>query len=237
MQSPSDDTTACSSPVPSGLYLPTLTPPGPSQPSSLPPRPSPQPPRPERPSAFRPPTTRRDPPVQSQIQQSVPQVIKVVVLSSTFPSFSFSEPGLLGKKVSYLYELMPPRVGYSASNSNFTFKGSHLNNDSTISDYGIVSEDIIQLNPTPVMIREPVMIRKPVIYLYPPSSLADVTVELTLVPSWRFSVVHPPPQTTVPPGQPHTAQSVTWTVAANPNGMLLDKTSGMEVSYLYWEAM
>jgi len=81
-----------------------------------------------------------------------------------------------------------------------------------------------------------VLIRKPVIYLFPPSTLADVTVELALVPSWRLSAVHPPPRTTIPPGEPHTAQSVTWSVAAEPNGMLVDKTTGMEVSYLYWEA-
>jgi len=76
-----------------------------------------------------------------------------------------------------------------------------------------------------------------VIYLFPPSSLTDVTVELALAPSWRFSAVHPPPRTTVPPGEPHTAQSLTWTVAAEPNGTLVDKTSGMAVSYLYWEAI
>ena len=78
--------------------------------------------------------------------------------------------------------------------------------------------------------------KKPVIYLYPPSSLADVTVELSLTSSWRFSAVHPPPRTTVPPGMPHTAQLLTWTVSAEPDGTLVDKTSGMEVSYLYWEA-
>ena len=78
--------------------------------------------------------------------------------------------------------------------------------------------------------------KKPVIYLYPPSSLEDVTVELALASSWRFSTVHPPPRTTIPPGEPHTAQSVTWSVAAEPNGTLVDKTSGMEVSFLYWEA-
>ncbi|KAI9453253.1 hypothetical protein BJY52DRAFT_1153307 [Lactarius psammicola] len=79
--------------------------------------------------------------------------------------------------------------------------------------------------------------KKPVIYLYPPLSLADVTVELALAPSWRFSAVHPPPWTTIPPGEPHTPQCLTWTVAAEPNGVLVDKTTGMEVSYLYWEAI
>ena len=97
---------------------------------------------------------------------------------------------------------------------------------------GIALENIISLNS---LVRASG--RKPVIYLYPPSSLTDVTVELALTSSWRFSAVHPPPMTTVPPGEPHTAQSLTWTVAAEPNGTLVDKTSGMEVSYLYWEAM
>jgi hypothetical protein len=81
------------------------------------------------------------------------------------------------------------------------------------------------------------MIRKPVIYLYPPSSLPDVTVGLQLTQSWRFSAVYPPPQTTIPPGEQHTAQSLTWAVAAEPTGLLVDKTTGTEVSYLYWEAM
>ena len=79
--------------------------------------------------------------------------------------------------------------------------------------------------------------RKPVIYLYLPSSLSDVTVGLRLTPSWRFSAVYPPPQATLPSGEQHTAQSLTWVVAAEPSGILVDKTTGTEVSYLYWEAM
>jgi len=85
---------------------------------------------------------------------------------------------------------------------------------------------------------EPILVgfRKPVIYLYPPSSLPDVTVELLLTSTWSFSAVYPPPQTSVPSGERQTAQSLTWEVAAEPSGMLVDKTSGAEVSYLYWEA-
>ena len=145
-------------------------------------------------------------------------------------SFDVSEHGLLGKKVSRLYDLIDPKVGYSASNSKLIYNNSYMNMELTFADYGIVSGDTILINPD----SRP---RKPVIYLYPPSSLADVTVELALSSSWRFSAVHPPPRTTVPPGAPHTAQSLTWTVAAEPDGTLVDKTSGMEVSYLYWEAM
>jgi len=79
-------------------------------------------------------------------------------------------------------------------------------------------------------------IRKPVIYLYPPSSLPDVTVELLLTSTWSFSAMYPPPQSSIPSGERQTAQSLTWAIAAEPSGTLVDKTSGAEVSYLYWEA-
>ncbi|KAH8977065.1 hypothetical protein EDB92DRAFT_1958976 [Lactarius akahatsu] len=219
MQSTSDGTTTCGSP-----FIITS-----------PPRPAPQPPRQGPLSLFKLPPIRRDPPVQSEAQQSsdVLQAINISFPAYLRPapaSFDVSEPGLLGKKISRLYELIDPKVGYTASNSKFIFGNSYLNNERTFSDYGIVSGDTILLNPG----SRP---RKPVIYLYPPSSLADVTIELALASSWSFSAVHPPPRTTVPPGEPYTAQSLTWTVAAEPDGTLVDKISGMEVSYLYWEAV
>ena len=79
--------------------------------------------------------------------------------------------------------------------------------------------------------------RKPVIYLYPPSSIPDVTIELQLTSSWHFSAVYPSPQTSIPSYGHQPAQSLTWAIAAEPNGTLVEKTTGMEVSYLYWEAM
>ncbi|KAF8488208.1 ubiquitin family protein [Russula emetica] len=80
-------------------------------------------------------------------------------------------------------------------------------------------------------------VRKPVIYLYPPSRLPDVTVKLLLTSSWSFSAIHPLPQTAITPGEKQiAAQSLTWTVDAEPDGRLVDKTSGTEVTYLYWEA-
>ena len=193
--------------------------------------------------SIRPPPTRPDSPIQSQAEQSS-DVLQAIIIS--FPaylrptpgSFDVSELGLLGKKISRIYELIDPEAGYSASNSSLVFGNSYLNNERIFSDYGIISGDTIVLDPKPIQ-RVRRLCRKPVIYLRPPSSLADitVTVELTLTSSWQFSAVHPPPQATVPPGEPHKAQSITWTVAAEPNGTIVDKTSGMEVSYLYWEAM
>jgi hypothetical protein len=80
-------------------------------------------------------------------------------------------------------------------------------------------------------------VRKPVIYLYPPSRLSDVTVELLLTSSWSFSAIYPLPKTAITSGEKQIAgQSLTWTVEAEPDGRLVDKTSGVEVTYLYWEA-
>ena len=81
------------------------------------------------------------------------------------------------------------------------------------------------------------VVRKPVIYLFPPSRLPDVTVELLLTSSWSFSAIYPLPQTAITLGEkPIPTQSLTWTVEAEPDGRLVDKTSRAEVTYLYWEA-
>ena len=80
-------------------------------------------------------------------------------------------------------------------------------------------------------------VRKPVIYLYPPSRLPEVTVELLLTSSWSFSAIYPLPKTAITPGEkPIAAQSLIWTVEAEPDGKLVEKTTGVEVTYLYWEA-
>ncbi|KAF8501424.1 hypothetical protein F5888DRAFT_1609144 [Russula emetica] len=74
-------------------------------------------------------------------------------------------------------------------------------------------------------------VRKPIIYLYPPSRLPDVTVKLLLTSSWSSSVIYPLPQTAITSGKKQiAAQSLTWTVDAEPDGRLVDKTSGTEVT-------
>ena len=79
--------------------------------------------------------------------------------------------------------------------------------------------------------------RKPVIYLYPPSRLPDVFVELLLTLSWSFSAVYPSPQSAIPSSENQFApQSLTWAIEAEPDGRLVEKTTGVEVTYLYWEA-
>ncbi|KAJ3517354.1 hypothetical protein NMY22_g13985 [Coprinellus aureogranulatus] len=75
---------------------------------------------------------------------------------------------------------------------------------------------------------------KPVIYLMPPAgSNIEATVTLSLVPEWEFSAVYPvvPTRKTHPGGK-----SLQWNVTASPNGTILEKTTGLEVSFLFWEA-
>jgi len=49
--------------------------------------------------------------------------------------------------------------------------------------------------------------------------------------------VYPLPQTVIPSYGHQPAQSLTWAIAAEPNGTLVEKTTSTEVSYLYWEAI
>ncbi|KAH9960153.1 hypothetical protein BC827DRAFT_1209480 [Russula dissimulans] len=183
----------------------------------------------------------------SQQSSDLAQTIKV-----TFPPpfrsapapFEISEPALLQKPVSHLHQIIETRVGYSPSNSRLIYLGTQLDNDLTLADYNVASGDSIVVTFRPIapvrLLDEPDFqsrkVRKPVIYLYPPSSLLHVTVDLRLTSSWSFSAVYPSPRTTVPFEQHHPAQSLTWAITAEPDGTLVEKTTGAKVSYLYWEA-
>ncbi|KAF6740892.1 hypothetical protein DFP72DRAFT_1128633 [Ephemerocybe angulata] len=72
---------------------------------------------------------------------------------------------------------------------------------------------------------------KPVIYLYP-TSATWVSAKLALVPEWEFSAIYP----VVPAKRTDTGEELEWVVDAAPNGVLKEVGSGMEMSYLYWEA-
>jgi hypothetical protein len=55
--------------------------------------------------------------------------------------------------------------------------------------------------------------------------------------SWSFSTIYPLPKTAITPGEKQLAtQSLTWTIEAESDGKLVEKTSGVEATYLYWEA-
>jgi len=119
-----------------------------------------------------------------------------------------------------------PRLPYQP----LSYLPSTRTSRTTLADYNIKPGDTLHLV---LKLRG----GKPVVYLFPPSSLPNVTVELLLTSSWHFSAVYPSPQTTLPFDENKPSQRITWTVAAEPNGILVNKSTGTEVSYLYWEAL
>ncbi|VDB94114.1 unnamed protein product [Peniophora sp. CBMAI 1063] len=79
---------------------------------------------------------------------------------------------------------------------------------------------------------------KPVIYLNPPARSSNVhaSVDLNLHKSWYLSAIWPVPLSSRREGTSY-GRRVLWNVSASPDGTLVDKDSGMNVSYLYWEAL
>jgi hypothetical protein len=77
---------------------------------------------------------------------------------------------------------------------------------------------------------------KPIIYLYP-STVMDVSVKLSLVPAWEYSALYPlTPIKKIELAKGQVGQHIEWHVHANPCGLLQDKLSGKDVTYLFWEA-
>jgi hypothetical protein len=73
---------------------------------------------------------------------------------------------------------------------------------------------------------------KPVIYLQPPGDLENVSVTLGLVREWDFSAVYP----VVPSKIIQNRSTIEWNVAAKASGELTEHASGLQLSYLFWEA-
>ncbi|GAA5897722.1 hypothetical protein JCM8208_000241 [Rhodotorula glutinis] len=80
---------------------------------------------------------------------------------------------------------------------------------------------------------------KPVIYLFPPSSVPRAVVSLALSPEWTFSALYPDVdiiKDVVEEGAERVKERVEWVVAAEPDGSLVELSSRLELSYLFWEA-
>ena len=143
---------------------------------------------------------------------------------STPPPFSINEDGLLEREVSYLCERIQTRLFGNSVISGLRLGSLPLDRERTLSSYAMCSGSTVTAN----IVTKRSHICKSIIYLYPPVSLADATVKLTVVPSWVFSDAHPK-------GYRGYGQEI-WNVAAEPNGTLVEKNTGTEISYLHWEA-
>ncbi|KAG1739617.1 hypothetical protein EDD22DRAFT_1045216 [Suillus occidentalis] len=89
-----------------------------------------------------------------------------------------------------------------------------LQNDRSIRSYDIRNGDTIRLRVIPLT-------KKPIIYLYLPSDI-DISVKLSLIPEWSLSVIYP--------------VQLEWNVHTHQDGSLTEHNSGLDVSYLFWEA-
>ncbi|KAG1788638.1 uncharacterized protein HD556DRAFT_1217365, partial [Suillus plorans] len=114
-------------------------------------------------------------------------------------------------------------VGSTQYNFKTTWGGSRLDHNRSIGSYNILNGDSISF------VTEQVS-GNPVIYLYS-SSDVDVSVKLSLSPEWSFSAIYP----IVALKQEH-GQHVEWNVCTHQDGSLTERNSGLDVSYLFWEA-
>ncbi|KAG1893681.1 uncharacterized protein F5891DRAFT_962575 [Suillus fuscotomentosus] len=94
----------------------------------------------------------------------------------------------------------------------------------TIGSYNIEDGDSINIR-----VNDFTRIKKPVIYLYSPSDI-DVSVKLSLIPEWKLSVIYPVVTTE------DNGRRLEWNVRTHQDGSLTERDSGLNVSYLFWEA-
>ncbi|GAA5912038.1 hypothetical protein JCM8208_006465 [Rhodotorula glutinis] len=114
------------------------------------------------------------------------------------------------------------------------FAGQQLQDNFTLRSYDVIPESTLHL-----------VLRmrgdKPVIYLFPPSSLPRAVVSLALSPEWTFSALYPVVDINKDvveggEGDEQVQERVEWVVAAERDGSLVELSSRLELSYLFWEA-
>ncbi|KAG1852767.1 hypothetical protein DFJ58DRAFT_703778 [Suillus subalutaceus] len=126
-------------------------------------------------------------------------------------------------RVQKLVDIAARKSGSCPTNYMAVWLGSRLHHENSIGSYGIEDGEFINFWIQQVG-------GKPVIYLYSPSDV-DVSVKLSLSPEWSFSAIYP----FVTPKQEY-GQHVEWNVRTHQDGNLTEKNSGLDISYLFWEA-
>jgi hypothetical protein len=128
-------------------------------------------------------------------------------------------------KVHKILNAIADREGLCHNSLFLRFEGQRIGYQETFADIGVEEGDTIEVA------REQTG-GKPVIYIQPPQALEHVSVRLSLSREWDYSALYP----VVEPKSEDGRSVVQWDVAAKSSGELTDKASGLELSYLFWEA-
>ncbi|KAF9045937.1 hypothetical protein BDZ89DRAFT_942316 [Hymenopellis radicata] len=117
--------------------------------------------------------------------------------------------------------------GIPPDHQRLVCSGKQLEDDRSIGEYNIQDKATIEL-------RLQLKGGKPVIYLRSPTEI-DVTVRLALLCDWSFSAVYP----VVPTKRLENAlhEEVVWNVRTRADGTLTETNTGLDVSYIFWEAL
>ncbi|RXW15280.1 hypothetical protein EST38_g10574 [Candolleomyces aberdarensis] len=160
--------------------------------------------------------------VKPRWADSDPRQLEIFIQTLTGKTFTILRSSF--DTIANVKTLIQNMEGIPPEQQTLIFAGKHLEDNWTLADYNV------QMGSTVTLV---LSLRggKPVIYLYPPIA-TRISTKLSLVPEWEFSAVYP-----VRPVKPTAqGQKLEWVVDALPSGILKEVCSGLEVSYLYWEA-
>ncbi|WYZ43694.1 hypothetical protein EsH8_VII_000130 [Colletotrichum jinshuiense] len=149
------------------------------------------------------------------------KVFVKTVTGMTIDLVSFPSATILDlKQALYLKEQIPSKE------QRLIYKGITLEDEHTLNDYHIQNNDIIHL-------RLNLSGGKPAIYLMSPFPLMKVAVHVTLSHHWNFSTIYPLADPVIGLDNEST---VSWKVSVGSDGILKDTATGVQCSYLFWEA-
>lgn len=129
-----------------------------------------------------------------------------------------------------LFRAVENSLGLEYGSLSFTYEGGRLNYDDLIWHHGMEDGDEIYF-------QNKQLGGKPVIYFLPPGGVTiSANVSLSLVPAWSFSALYPPTPIKKVFSNGGNREHVEWDVTVKPGGEMVDKATGTEVAYLFWEA-
>jgi hypothetical protein len=127
-----------------------------------------------------------------------------------------------------LFEAVAAKFGIESPSLHFFYDGYRLSRGGTVEDAQIEEGDTVDV------IRAQFQVGgKPVIYLRSRIPV-EALVILSLVPEWKLSAVYP--VVPIKSLAASAAQQISWRVRTKDDGSLTELNTGLDVSYLFWEA-